>query len=908
MGRNYDAMPLRHLWAATALMDVPTENPISDKSLSQWHKQPSSSTTAAHGEKFCRRSSPEAAAAVAALLLDDQRREETFPFYGGLAHGSHRNAFLSSSPVAESRAASTSPLVDVEYETWINTTTVQWTPWRTGDATRSPLADTADSNNDNDYGDIAAPAAPERASTGERLPGEARPNASNICRIEPDRTSRFSGAEASVTTVHDVCNKIISSGAGSSSSSSSSSNNGGSGGCGGQFSSGARSQTASGSCNGGGTVSAASLTVAAAAALGQPQQQQPVSHSKPCDYSSISVSSNSIRGGRPPYAASIAPPPPPQAVTATDASEPTPLLSDIDWTNATCLGGANDFTNTIIDDPHHLWLHSPTTSSTSSSASNNMAELERSLEAYGARKGATTTTTTIVETSIDCSNLLDELQVELAEPPVPLSSPVSLHEEIEQLSSSFDCDASNHLVARTCPYLVPDNIEPITPNILKWLQDDISGSAGQATLIDDGTLLLDDAKPFVHNLDRIHTLHGVGRVAPTTDQHPQRDHNYYAMKRRLQPVEGDERRDSKVPRLADYQHHPPPPTPPQDLDSWMATAAQEDVSFPAPAPTSKSVGLKRTSLASRKAAPTLVVTVAPKPPTTLLVAPAAPTLMTTTTTTTQHHDLPSLRLPVQAAMTTTTTLNTPDLTNDILDLEDGHFDLLSFIDTNDESLEFNAYQGAVEEKPALDLLGPVANTTPEEDDTTKPSAKRPTKPLKTETEKPTASTPQPLTLETLRLLTDATATTLIGSTNHGTTSSARSLSRRTNGGSSACSVRSSLSSASSACGDSSSDVSSSTTNAKTPKRRGRPPKVAGTVRDRAQYQHLSEADWRYREQRDKNNEASRKSRINRKDREQRLEQEAERLNAQHQKLSFEERHLRTECQRWRKAVMKLALL
>lgn len=111
------------------------------------------------------------------------------------------------------------------------------------------------------------------------------------------------------------------------------------------------------------------------------------------------------------------------------------------------------------------------------------------------------------------------------------------------------------------------------------------------------------------------------------------------------------------------------------------------------------------------------------------------------------------------------------------------------------------------------------------------------------------------------------------------------------------------STASSVCGDSVSEVSSSNK-----KRRGRPPKQSSLVSDRTEYQHLSEEDQRYREQRDKNNEASRKSRINRRDRELKLEHEANALNQQYQELENEERTLIRDCARWRRAVMRLALL
>lgn len=131
------------------------------------------------------------------------------------------------------------------------------------------------------------------------------------------------------------------------------------------------------------------------------------------------------------------------------------------------------------------------------------------------------------------------------------------------------------------------------------------------------------------------------------------------------------------------------------------------------------------------------------------------------------------------------------------------------------------------------------------------------------------------------------------------------LTASTNAGKRFRSSAASSSTASSVCGDNGSEASAST---KPTKRRGRPPKPVASVRDRSEYEHLSEADMRYREQRDKNNEASRKSRINRKDRESKLEEEASELIEKYEVLEGKERELIRECARWRKAVMRLALL
>lgn len=102
-----------------------------------------------------------------------------------------------------------------------------------------------------------------------------------------------------------------------------------------------------------------------------------------------------------------------------------------------------------------------------------------------------------------------------------------------------------------------------------------------------------------------------------------------------------------------------------------------------------------------------------------------------------------------------------------------------------------------------------------------------------------------------------------------------------------------------------SDDSSSTTGP-APKRRGRPPKTGSSLPSPTQYKHLSEADWRYMEMRNKNNEASRRSRINRKDRESLVEAECRQMEKQYKILFEEEQALIKECAKWRKAVMTLA--
>lgn len=72
------------------------------------------------------------------------------------------------------------------------------------------------------------------------------------------------------------------------------------------------------------------------------------------------------------------------------------------------------------------------------------------------------------------------------------------------------------------------------------------------------------------------------------------------------------------------------------------------------------------------------------------------------------------------------------------------------------------------------------------------------------------------------------------------------------------------------------------------------------------YKNLSESDWKYLEMRNKNNEASRRSRINRKDREHQIESEAQKLESEYKILAEEEKKLLRQVARWRNAVMKLA--
>lgn len=91
-----------------------------------------------------------------------------------------------------------------------------------------------------------------------------------------------------------------------------------------------------------------------------------------------------------------------------------------------------------------------------------------------------------------------------------------------------------------------------------------------------------------------------------------------------------------------------------------------------------------------------------------------------------------------------------------------------------------------------------------------------------------------------------------------------------------------------------------------PKRRGRPPKTEATPISPSVYKHLNENDRKYLEMRNKNNEASRRSRQNRRGKETHVMTEAMKLEQRNKELTstFEKldklRHI------WRRAVIRLA--
>uniref|UniRef100_A0A182FIW0 Uncharacterized protein n=1 Tax=Anopheles albimanus TaxID=7167 RepID=A0A182FIW0_ANOAL len=563
----------------------------------------------------------------------------------------------------------------------------------------------------------------------------------------------------------------------------------------------------------------------------------------------------------------------------------------------------------------------------------------------------------------------------------PKISPISLHDEIEQLSATWDCDAaSNHLASAPpfaalhytsitaddpmlCAASSPVPItESVSLNMLRWLEEDISSSfdnqqpqqpqqppnpesdhgPGLALGVvaaapaqtpspppfkDNGeerSQPVGHVSVFGQSLDLIQNL-----LSLAPDSHPsestnqsQRDHNYFTIKRSHADLAGH----SELPRKRLRQNtDKEEPENEKHQEETSKKECKEAIRKPSDTKRAK----QDSSAAKMYTATNATTSTISVASTTVAATTTMSTRLNTTTSATTDLAIPSaphyttrppagkdkkrpaamaLRLDVSAQPlrsnggsnlnhphnpVSALTVDTPDLTNDILDLEDEKFDLLSFIDATpaeENTLELKNIDSRRDSDGLTSILPSVAKK--EEDD------KKTVSTVEDECISLTPSLSLPLyhllTIDTLNQLTEATGGLPSPSGRYQVDQDLV----RAGSGSSASSVYG---------GDSSSDVSFSSS--KPPKRRGRPPKTpGGTLRDRSAYQHLSEADWRYREQRDKNNEASRKSRINRKDRELKLEAEADELSDKHRKLSFDEKRLQRECQKWRKAVMKLALL
>lgn len=102
--------------------------------------------------------------------------------------------------------------------------------------------------------------------------------------------------------------------------------------------------------------------------------------------------------------------------------------------------------------------------------------------------------------------------------------------------------------------------------------------------------------------------------------------------------------------------------------------------------------------------------------------------------------------------------------------------------------------------------------------------------------------------------------------------------------------------------------SPSISRSKTTKKRGRPAKPVMELIDPTELANLSPDDLRYRELRNKNNEASRRSRLNRRDREVQLEEEAAELEQEYASLERKYERLLKNHDRWKDMLMKVALL
>lgn len=103
------------------------------------------------------------------------------------------------------------------------------------------------------------------------------------------------------------------------------------------------------------------------------------------------------------------------------------------------------------------------------------------------------------------------------------------------------------------------------------------------------------------------------------------------------------------------------------------------------------------------------------------------------------------------------------------------------------------------------------------------------------------------------------------------------------------------------------DSSATDTLAPTKKRRGRPPKTSCSMPSPSQFSNLDEKDYRYQEMRHKNNEASRRSRLNRKEKEDSAMNECNKLEQTYESLCIKEKNLKRQVYKLRAALMKLAL-
>lgn len=105
-----------------------------------------------------------------------------------------------------------------------------------------------------------------------------------------------------------------------------------------------------------------------------------------------------------------------------------------------------------------------------------------------------------------------------------------------------------------------------------------------------------------------------------------------------------------------------------------------------------------------------------------------------------------------------------------------------------------------------------------------------------------------------------------------------------------------------------SESSSDGSTAPPSRKRGRPAKPVDWTPDPSEYENLSQKDKRYVTLRLRNNEASRRSRLNRKIKQEEFENEAAELEKRNVWLTVMENSLRREVERWKKGVIELVML
>lgn len=460
----------------------------------------------------------------------------------------------------------------------------------------------------------------------------------------------------------------------------------------------------------------------------------------------------------------------------------------------------------------------------------------------------------------------------------------NLHEEIEQLSNSFYC-TSNSLVSVQSAALTA-GIDNVSPSLLQLLQEEDQQPLRAASL-------QQQRQPSVAANSYFSDA--------TNDGEDEQQQQHVERKQKVEVVDDDETLDVKTQTQLEHNYT-------IQLPSGSSEGTNPAATFKKQTNTVKEANLALQAKARETLKPQPATVVLQqqhqqrRPPIyqqqsvkRQLFQRMKSRMAAAASTDPVVRKVPNLKLKIvnasearvvddSATMALTTTqvvINTPDLTENLLDLEDeflikeDNFDLLNYIDS---ATGYDVIHSPKEEKPVINFTepAPAPITTSTDSATTTVCG-----PTLSDLFNPAKRKLPAITIESLDELTSSTNSKRVRSSATSST-------------------------ASSVCGDNASEASAAT--GKPAKRRGRPPKPVSSVRDRSEYEHLNEADMRYREQRDKNNEASRKSRINRKDRESKLEEESAELIQKYEVLEGKERELIRECARWRKAVMRLALL